>query len=49
MIAATPGKGAVLLSHDDCIRVGSRCTPDTLLGRLERLQLRVTRWFSAEV
>lgn len=49
LIAATPGKGAVLLSHDDYIRICSRGTPDPLLRRLERLDLRATRWRSAEV
>ncbi len=49
IVAATPGKDAVLLSHDDHIRICSRGTPDRLLLRLERLGLRVTRWRSAEV
>ena len=49
IIAATPGKGAVLLSHDDYIRLCSRGTPEALLRHLERLGLRATRWRSAEV
>jgi hypothetical protein len=49
LIAAAPSKGAVLLSHDDYIRICSRGTPDALLRRLERLGLRTTRWCSAEV
>lgn len=49
VIAATPGKGAVLLSHDDYIRICSRGTPDALLRRLERLGISATRWRSAEV
>ncbi len=49
LIAATPGKSAVLLSHDDYIRICSRGTPDVLLQRLERLGLRAGRWRPAEV
>ena len=49
MIAATPGNGAILLSHDDYVRICSRGTPDVLLRRLGRLGLRVVRWRSAEV
>ena len=48
LIAAAPGEGAVLLSHDDCIRICARGTPDVLIRRLERLGLRAERRRPAE-
>lgn len=43
LIAATPGQGAVLLSHDDRITICARVNPDALLHRLDRLGLPATR------